>query len=405
MRCAVSRLALAAGLAFFGATSLAQADDPIKIGIDSPIQLQVGRDTVDAVQIGIDEINAKGGLLGRKLTMAVADETMDPQQGVAAINKLTADEKVNVLIGGYNSGVTLAQEPHIADAKTIYLGIGSASPQITEQVGKKYDRFKYMFRVSPLNSTRQAEGQIDFVINKLKADFHYTNIAIIGENAVWVQGLAPVLKAGVEKEGVKVAMLDLFDPDISDFTPIFSKIKQSGAQFVLTLVSHAASDVMVKQWFDAKLPIPMGGIDVKSQDSDFFQRVGGKSISEVVTVGIIPAPLTSETMPFWTKFVDRYKREPVYTAPGAYDALRIWAQAVERAKTVDADKVIPELEKTKFLGTQGTYVFDKNHDVLSGPENLNILFVQWQEGGKRAVIWPKAVANGQMILPPWMNKM
>jgi branched-chain amino acid transport system substrate-binding protein len=394
-----------AALGLLGGASLALAEDkPIVIGADSPIQLQVGRDTVDTLQMAIDEINAKGGVLGRKLTLAVADETMDPQQGVAAIKKLAGEEHVDVLIGGYSSGVTLAEEPHIADAKTIYLGIGSASPTITDFVGKNYKRFKYVFRVSPPNSTHQGELIEDFVIGKLKGEFGYNTIAIVGENAVWVQGLVPVLKAGVEKAGIKVPMVELFDPDMSDFSPLLSKVKDTGAQYLLILVSHANSDVLVKQWYDAKFPIPMGGIDVKGQDPDFFERIGGKALSEVVTNGIIPAPITPKTMPFWNAFTERYHRSPVYTAPGAYDALQIYVQAVDRAKSTDPEKVIPELEKTNFVGTQGTYVFDNHHDIESGPGKINTLFVQWQEGGKRVVVWPKDVANGKMILPPWISQ-
>ncbi len=102
-------LAMAALALVAGGTAARADDKPIVIGITAPIQLQVGRDTVDATQLAIDELNAKGGVLGRKLTMVVADETMDPQQGVSAVKKLTSDDHVDVLIGGYNSGVTLAQ--------------------------------------------------------------------------------------------------------------------------------------------------------------------------------------------------------------------------------------------------------------------------------------------------------
>ncbi len=395
----------AAALALVAGTAAALADEkPIVIGADSPIQLQVGRDTVDALQLAIDEINAKGGVLGRKLELKVADETMDPQQGVAAIKKLTADEHVDVLIGGYNSGVTLAEEPHIAEAKTIYLGIGSASPAITDFVRKNYKRYKYIFRVNPINAPRQADQLVGFVIGKLKGDFGYNTIAIVGENAKWVQDLAPVLKAGVEKGGIKVPMMELFDPDMSDFSPLLSKVKDSGAQYLLVILSHANSDVFVKQWYDAKFPMPIGGIDVKGQDPDFFTRIGGKSIAETVSLGILAEPLTPKTMPFWNAFTGKYNRSPVYTAPGAYDALHIYAEAVERAKSTDPDKVVPELEKTKYLGTQGTYVFDEQHDVKPGPGLINLLYVQWQEGGRRVIVWPKELANGKMILPPWINQ-
>ncbi|MFM7800823.1 MAG: ABC transporter substrate-binding protein, partial [Limnohabitans sp.] len=120
---------------------------PLRIGVPTSVQLQVGRDTLTAVKMAVDEINKKGGVLGRKFEFVSADETENPETGISAIKKLTADEKVDVLIGGYTSGVTLAQLPHISAAKTIYLGVGAASPSITNKVKQDYDNYKYIFRV------------------------------------------------------------------------------------------------------------------------------------------------------------------------------------------------------------------------------------------------------------------
>ena len=128
-------LVLAAALAatLGAAPASAQGEPPIKVGVSTAVQLQIGRDTRDGAQLAIDEINAKGGLLGRKLAMVVADETEDPEKGISAIKKLTADEKVDAIVGGYTSGVVLAQLPHIAAAKTVYINVGAASPAINRR--------------------------------------------------------------------------------------------------------------------------------------------------------------------------------------------------------------------------------------------------------------------------------
>jgi branched-chain amino acid transport system substrate-binding protein len=75
---------------------------------------------------------------------------------------------------------------------------------------------------------------------------------------------------------------------------------------------------------------------------------------------------------------------------------------VTRAKSTDTDKVIKELEKTDFVGTRGRVMFDELHEVKDGPGFVNELFVQWQQDGKRVVVWPKDVATGKMINPPWL---
>jgi len=388
------------------APSVSAQEKTIRIGVNTAIQLQVGRDAIDAVRMAVDEINEKGGVLGGKFEVIVADEgeaaTEGPKVGIAAVNKLTGEDKVNVLIGGYDSGVTLGELPHIARAKTIFLGIGSASPAIQQKVKDDYEHYKYIFRVNPINSAKQANALIDFIGGKLKGELGLKKIAILGENAKWVQDMVPSIKKGAEAAGLEVPLAEFFDVQTADFSPIFAKIKNGGAQYLILIISHGASDVFVKQWYDAKVPVPIGGIDVKSMDANFFDRVGGKSIAEVSANFVVRAPLTPTTVAWWDKFVKLYNRPPVYTAPGAYDAVYIYAEAVKRAGSADTDNVIKELEKTDYVGVRGRVQFDATHDVKDGPGFVNELFVQWQDKGERIVVWPKELATGKMIEPPWL---
>ena len=384
--------------------ALAWAQPTIKIGVTTAMQLQVGRDTQDAARIAIDEINAKGGVLGRKLSFVVADETENPETGINAIKKLTADEKVDVIVGGYTSGVTLAQLPHISSAKTIYLGAGAASPAITAKVKQDYDNYKYIFRVGPINAAHQARGLVGWISGHLIGELGLKKIAIIGENAKWVQDLVPVLRKGAVDVGADVRMVEFFDTSTSDFSPLLSKIKGSGAEFLVVILSHASSDVFAKQWYDARFPIPYGGIDVKSMDGDFFERVGGKSIAEVAANFAVRAPLTTKTVPFFDEFKKRTGRVPVYTAFGTYDGIHAYAQAIARAGSMNTDAIIKELEKTSIQGVAGQIEFDDTHDVKAGGKYVNLLFAQWQPNGQRVVLWPKELRSGNMIMPPWLEK-
>ena len=82
----------------------------------------------------------------------------------------------------------------------------------------------------------------------------------------------------------------------------------------------------------------------------------------------------------------------------------LYADAVKRAGSFDADKVIKEIEKTRLEGIVGEISFDEFHDVQTGPGKANLIFVQWQEKGERAVLYPKELRTGNFILPPWMRK-
>jgi branched-chain amino acid transport system substrate-binding protein len=380
---------------------------PIRIGVPTALQLQVGRDTQEGLKMAIDDINAKGGVLGRKLEMVVADETENPETGISAIKKLTADEKVDVLIGGYTSGVTLAQLPHISTAKTIYLNVGSASPSTNAKVKTDYDNYKYIFRVGPLHAAHQARQMTTFIADFVKGELGISKVAIVGENAKWVQDLVPLLKKGATDAGADVRATEFFDAQTSDFSPLFSKVKDSGAQFMVVVLSHASSDIFAKQWYDSRFPMPYGGIDVKSMDGDFCERIGGKSVGEMAANFAVRAPLTPKTIPFFDEFRKRTNRSPVYTAFGANDAVYIYADAVKRAGSTDTNAVIKELEKTSYVGIPGTIEFDDTHDVKPGTPTYKgpaLLFAQWREGCKREVIHPKALRTADYVYPAWVKK-
>ena len=198
---ALRGLALTAGtLAISGMVNAGYAQNaaPVRIGVPTSMQLQVGRDTITAIKMAVDEVNAKGGVLGRKFEYVAADETENTETGISAIKKLTADEQVDLLIGGYTSGVTLAQLPHISAAKTLYLGVGAASPAITAKVKQDYDNYKYIFRVGPIHAAHQARALVDYISNFVIGELGYKQIAIVGENAKWVQDLVPVLSKGAK---------------------------------------------------------------------------------------------------------------------------------------------------------------------------------------------------------------
>ncbi len=405
-RFALSALAACATLGLAAPSATAQPK-PIRIGVPTAMQLQVGRDTQDGIKMAIDDINAKGGVLGRKLEMVVADETENPETGINAVKKLTAEEHVDVLIGGYTSGVTLAQLPHIAAAKTIYLGVGSASPAITAKVKQDYDNYKYIFRVGPLNSAIQAAQLTNFISAFLMGELGIKQIAIIGENAKWVQDLVPLLKKKATEAGADVRATEFFDAQTSDFSPIFSKVKDSGAQFMIVVLSHASSDIVAKQWHDARFPMPYGGIDVKSMDGDFCERVGGKAAGELAANFAVRAPLSPKTIPFFDAFRKLTNRSPVYTAFGANDAVYMYADAVTKAKTTDAAAVIKELEKASYVGVPGIIEFDDSHDVKVGTPTFRgpaLLLAQWREGCGREVIYPKSLRTADYVYPPWIKK-
>ncbi|SHK11426.1 branched-chain amino acid transport system substrate-binding protein [Roseomonas rosea] len=392
------------GVAGFGLArpALAQSGQPIRIGMSMPLQVQLGRDARAALGFAVEEVNARGGLLGRKVEVAFADETDNTEAGVNGVRKLLNDDKVDALVGHYTSGTFLAAMPHIARAKRVTVIVGASSPAIADRVKQDYARYKYIFRTT-MNASNQSADVLDFVSGMLVGELGLKRIGIVAENARWAQDIATLLVEGAAKVGAQVTVNETVDNSTTDFSPILSRVRSSGAQFMMTLLAHSKGDLLTKQWHDTRVPVLWGGIDGRAMDADYFNLVDGKCLSMIAANFAVRAPITPRTIPFFDSFKERTGHFPSYTAWTSANGFHVYAQAVERAKTLDADAVVAEMERTNYEGVEGRIEFDDRHDARSGPGLLNYVFAQWQPNGERVVLWPKAIRSGAMIVPPWLS--
>lgn len=385
-------------------TAKAQSGKPITVGMSMPLQLQLGRDAREALTMAIEDVNREGGLLGRPVAMAFADETDSTESGVSGIRKLISDDDADVLIGSYTSGIVLAAMPHIARAKKVTLIIGASSPSISERVRQEPARYKYIFRLT-INANNQSAQLLDFISGMLVGELGLKKIALLAENARWAQDIVAVLSNGAKQTGAEIVTVQTVDTATTDFSPVLANVRNSGAEFMMLLLGHAKGDILIKQWYDARVPVLVGGVDGRAMDADYFKLVDGKCLSMLCANFAVRAPITPRTVGYFDRFKARTGHFPSYTAWTADNALRVYVAAVKRAGTIEADRVVAELEKTDFPGIEGNIVFDAGHDAISGPGRLNFVFAQWQAGGERAVLWPKEDKSGSMILPPWISKM
>ena len=376
--------------------------DKVKIGILSALQKVPGRNVKWAAIMAADEINAQGGILGKQIELAFGDEEESPEKGIQAVKKLAMQDKVDVFFGGFTSGVTLAQMDYFSRYKLIYLCIGSSSPEITKRVKEHYDKYKYVFRVNPLKSTNLAFSMASGIIDLFGKKHGVKKVAILAEKAKWTEPMVGYLSKVFKENGMEPVMAEFFEVETNDFSPVFSQVKSSGAEMIVEILSHA-QDVFIKQYYDQRIPIPVAGISVHSQASDFYERTGGRCTGETVMLDTLRAPLTPKTIPFWDAFVKRWNNDPIYTGIGTYQAFYIYKDAVERAKTFDTDKVIKALEKTDYVGIYGRVVFDESHDLKFGPEYVMPLYAQWKKGGERTIVWPEGRANGDLVFPEWVK--
>jgi len=191
------RAALAAGAAaaalVIATHSFAQSTDPIKIGVIAEVQAVAGSSIPQAAQLAADEINAKGGINGRKIEIVTYDNHSSAAESVRAFQRAANEDHVNAVIASYISEVVLALEPWTGRLKTVMVTPGAASDVITQNIAKDYDNLKYTFH-GYLTSTSLAlqvcAAAEDLLVNDLHmksavvASFAGPNHAVAADDAV-----------------------------------------------------------------------------------------------------------------------------------------------------------------------------------------------------------------------------
>jgi branched-chain amino acid transport system substrate-binding protein len=388
------------------ASSPALAADPIKIGVIAEAQAVAGSSIGPAAQLAADEINAKGGVNGRKVEIVVYDNHSSAAESVRAFQRAVNEDKVNAVIASYISEVVLALEPWAARLKTVMITPGAASDVITQNIAKDYAHNKYTFH-GYLTSSGLAGLVCDAAKDLLVTGHHMKSAVIVSEDAAWTTPLDEGYKQCLPKVGLKVLDHIRFSPDTTDFTPIFSKVESLKPDVMITGISHVGTQPTV-QWKNQQVPIPMFGISSQATNSTFWKDTNGAT--EGVLYNAVSGPgvaVTPKTLPFVEAYQKKYGNVPAYSGYTAYDEVYMIAEAVKRAGSTNSDKLVDAMEKTDYVGTIGRVAFKPKgdphvHGLKTGPGYITGLMLQWQDG-KQVNVWPKNLAKGTMKFPAFIK--
>jgi branched-chain amino acid transport system substrate-binding protein len=379
---------------------------PIKIGVIAEAQAVAGSSIPQAAQIAADEINANGGVDGRKIEIVSYDNHSSSAESVRAFQRAVNEDHVNAVIGSYISEVVLALEPWAGRLKTVFITPGAASDVITQNIAKDYEHNKYTFHgylTSGALSGLVCDAAKDMLVDGLKMK----TAVIMSEDAAWTGPLDAGYEACLPKIGLKVLDHIRFSPDTTDFTPIFNKIEGQKPDVIITGISHVGTQPTV-QWKSQQVPIPMFGISSQATNSTFWKDTNGAT--EGVIYQGVSGPgvaVTPKTLPFVDAFAKKYGNMPSYAGYTAYDDVYIIADAIKRAGSLDSDKLVDAMEKTDFVGTIGRVQFlpkgDPHvHGLKTGEGFITGLMLQWQDG-KQVNMWPAPLANGKLEFPPFVK--
>ncbi|MCA1402633.1 MULTISPECIES: ABC transporter substrate-binding protein [Bradyrhizobium] len=403
----MQKLAGAAVLGLLAAApSGALAADTLKIGVIAEAQAIAGASIPQAAQLAADEINAKGGIDGRKIEIVSYDNHSSSADSVRAFQRAVNEDKVNVVISSYISEVVLALEPWASRLKTPFVTPGAASNEISKSVHADYEKNKYTFH-GYLTSAALALSVCDAAKELLVDQKHMKTAVIMSEDAAWTKPLDVGYEECLPKIGLKVVDHIRFSPDTTDFTPIFNKVEGSKPDVIITGISHVGVQPTV-QWKNQQVPIPMFGISSQATNETFGKDTN--DAAEGVLYQGVSGPnvaVTPKSVPFAEGFKKRYGNYPSYAGYTAYDEVYYIADAVKRAGSVEADKMVDALEKTDWEGTIGRVQFygkddPFTHSIKYGKGLITGLMLQWQ-GGKQVAVWPKEVAKSDLKFPSFIK--
>jgi len=386
--------ALAASLV--AASCIGALAENVKIGNIIPLSgpsATVGQQGKAAREMAVEEINAAGGIQslgGAKLELLFADSESKPEKGVAEAERLINTEKVNVLTGCWNSAVTYPTTAVAERYGIPFVVPVSVSDKITDQ------GFKTVFRIAAKDSW-WTRDQFAF-LKDMQKEFgtKVEKLAFVYENGDWGKGFASQWKELAAKAGYQVVLDEPYPSTATDLSPVVQKIRRSRAD-VLMLVSNAADAILLTNTLaeykvNLKAIITSGG----GHADPSFLKAAGKSaqyLFDIVEwetdVNQAGAKEANE------KYKAKYGQNLTGEAVDAYVAMYVLKDALERAGSLDPEKIREALAATNLSSGPGMIVgYDAiKFDKTGQNENASLVMVQINDTGKgleRITIWPKS---------------
>ena len=354
------KVLLAALLASFGTVAWSQ----IVIATAGPMTGQYasfGEQMRRGAEMAVADLNAKGGVLGKKLVLRIGDDACDPKQAVAVANQF-ASEGVALVAGHFCSGSSIPASKVYTEEGILQMSPASTNPQLTEQGGPN------VFRVCGRDD-QQGVVAGDYLAKKFKGK----KIAILHDKTAYGKGLADETKKQLNKRGVKEAMYEAYTAGEKDYSALVSKLKGAGVDVVYLGGYHTEAGLIVRQARDQGYRMQLVSGDALVTD-EYWKITGPAGEGTLMTFS--PDPRKNREAAEVVKKFRAQNYEPEGYTLYTYGTIQAWAQAVTQAKTTDWRKVADTLRKGKFNTVLGTIGFDKKGDVTAP----GYVFYIWKDG-------------------------
>lgn len=358
-RMAAVMLAVWTVLPFAFAPRDVQAQETIKIGVPAPLSgsyERAGVDIVDGGRLAIEQINAAGGELGRKLELVPQDDACNPDGAAKATTQLVAAGVVAVA-GGYCSSAALPELRVLHDGHIPYVLDASTFPQLTDHGWN--DVFRTIGRT---------DAQGGFAAQFMRDVLHATRAAVLNDGSTYSQGLAHSTIAALMQAGVEVVYDRAITPGQPDYRSVVNEVTDSKADVLYFTGYYTDAAVLAKNRRELTPSIKyfMGN---GTADPSLIEKGGAAVEGMIVTTSPLPQFFPqSRARRFVKAYEDAYQRAPGPYSVYEYDAIGVTAQAIENANSTKPEDIAAALHRLKrYNGATGEIEFDQKGDRAKAP--------------------------------------
>jgi branched-chain amino acid transport system substrate-binding protein len=331
-----------------------QALAQIKIGVVGPITGQYaafGEQMVKGANMAVDEINAGGGVNGQKLQLLTGDDACDPRQATAVANKMVSDKVVSVA-GHLCSGSSIPASDVYKEGKVLQITPASTNPKLTDDAFAKGNAT--VFRTCGRDDVQGSTVGAYILKNRKNA-----KVAILHDESTYGKVVAHGAKEALNKGGLREAMYEAYNEKDKDFALLIQKMKQAKIDIIVLGGYYTAGALMIKQAREQGLMAQMMSFD--SLDTAEFAQLAG-SAAEGVTMSIPPkAEDDLKNAALVKKFRDAKYNPEGYTLY-THAAIKVWAEATKKAKSIDAISVGAELRNGAYDSAVGVLTLNQKGD-------------------------------------------
>ncbi len=329
-----------------------------------------GKSAQNAIKIAFEKINSKGGVLGKKLELVVADNKSEAAEATNAMQKLISQDKVVAVIGPNISSAVIASSAVNTGAKVLDISPMGTNPGIT--VGKNGKTNAYNFRacfIDPFQGTVMAT----FAHDTLKA----SKVAVLIDNSSdYSKGLAQFFEENFTKAGGTIVAKESFLQKDTDFKSTLTKIKATNPDMIYVPGYYQEVGLIVKQAREMGINVPMAGGD--GWDSTKTPEIAGKDALNNTYFSSLYSPDDASDLnkEFVAAYEKVYQEKPDVFAALAYDSALLVAEALKNANSTEPAKIAEAMAKIKGLkGVSGSVTFDAKHDPVK-----SAVIIEYKDG-------------------------